>query len=91
MTVMRYRLRTLLILLAALPPALAGIWYVLSKLPWGLPGTMGVTIFLLLCRLVWVLYLREREIAMGPIKVEGPPEAPYAIRDVPAARPPVNA
>jgi hypothetical protein len=55
---MRYRLRTLLIVLALGPPALAGLWFAWTNTLLTAPLILGVGLYLAIVVLAIVLYLR---------------------------------
>ena len=55
---MRYRLRTLLILLAVGPPALAGLWFAWTNSLLTTPVILGLGAYLAVAVLAIVLYLR---------------------------------
>jgi len=55
---MRYRLRTLLILLGVLPPILAGAWFLVTEFLFVLPVVFCFAIFWLICGLIWLAIMR---------------------------------
>ena len=58
---MRYRLRTLLIVMTLAPPLLAGIFLLTTKLPSAIPGILCFAVFWLLCGFVWLGIMRAVE------------------------------
>ena len=55
---MRFTLRTLMILLAVLPPLLAGAWLLSQEFPWLLPIASCFAVFWLMCGVVWMAIMR---------------------------------
>jgi hypothetical protein len=62
---MRFRLRTLLIVLGVAPPLIAGVWYLATELPLSLPGMACFAVFWVLCGVGWLAITRVADKVFG--------------------------